>query len=176
LNEFSIETARIFEPLLKPSRYKGAWGGRGSGKFHFMAGAVVEHYLLNPVAASSASVRFRRHSLNLQSFSSKTRSRSSRSALNSECSTTASRHPAEGSSFSKAWSMPRQLEGYNIAWVEEAQTLSARCLALLRPTIRAEGSEIWFSWNPRRKSEAVVLINRQPNADLDAPPNVRYWG
>jgi hypothetical protein len=20
-----------------------------------------------------------------------------------------------------------------------------------------------------------VLINRQPNADLDAPPNVRYW-
>jgi Phage terminase large subunit len=46
-------------------------------------------------------------------------------------------------------------EGYNIAWVEEAQTLSARGLALLRPTIRAEGSEIWFSWNPRRKSDAV---------------------
>jgi hypothetical protein len=21
-----------------------------------------------------------------------------------------------------------------------------------------------------------VLINRQPNADLDVPPNVRYWG
>jgi len=21
-----------------------------------------------------------------------------------------------------------------------------------------------------------VLINRQPNAELDAPPNVRYWG
>jgi hypothetical protein len=37
----AIETARVFEPLLKPSRYKGAWGGRGSGKSHFMAGAVV---------------------------------------------------------------------------------------------------------------------------------------
>ena len=49
----------------------------------------------------------------------------------------------------------KSLEGYNIAGVEEAQTLSARCLALLRPTIRAEGSEIWFSWNPRRKSDAV---------------------
>ena len=47
------------------------------------------------------------------------------------------------------------LEGYNIAWVEEAQTLSDRSLTLLRPTIRAEGSEIWFSWNPRRKSDAV---------------------
>ena len=49
----------------------------------------------------------------------------------------------------------KSLDGYNIAWVEEAQTLSARSLALLRPTIRADGSEIWFSWNPRRKSDAV---------------------
>jgi phage terminase large subunit len=48
LNELSIETARVFEPLLKPSRHKGAWGGRGSGKSHFMAGAVVEYCLLNP--------------------------------------------------------------------------------------------------------------------------------
>jgi len=29
LNELSIETARIFEPVPKPSRYKGAWGGTG---------------------------------------------------------------------------------------------------------------------------------------------------
>jgi phage terminase large subunit len=50
VNELSIETARIFEPLLQPSRYKGAWGGRGSGKSHFMAGAVVEYCLLNPGA------------------------------------------------------------------------------------------------------------------------------
>jgi phage terminase large subunit len=46
----TIETARIFEPLLKPSRYKGAWGGRGSGKSHYMEGAVVEYCLLNPGA------------------------------------------------------------------------------------------------------------------------------
>ena len=44
----TIETAHVFEPLLKPSRYKGAWGGRGSGKSHYMAGAGVEHCLLNP--------------------------------------------------------------------------------------------------------------------------------
>ena len=44
----TIDTARIFEPLLQPSRYKGAWGGRGSGKSHYLAGAVVEHCLLNP--------------------------------------------------------------------------------------------------------------------------------
>ena len=27
-----IQTARVFEPLLAPARYKGAFGGRGSGK------------------------------------------------------------------------------------------------------------------------------------------------
>jgi hypothetical protein len=32
LSTLKIPTARIFEPLLQPSRYKGAYGGRGSGK------------------------------------------------------------------------------------------------------------------------------------------------
>ena len=44
----TIQTARVFEPLLKPSRYKGAWGGRGSGKSWFMAEALVERCLLRP--------------------------------------------------------------------------------------------------------------------------------
>ena len=37
----------------------------------------------------------------------------------------------------------KSLEGFRIAWVEEAQTLSQRSLSLLRPTIRVEGSQIW---------------------------------
>ena len=43
----------------------------------------------------------------------------------------------------------KSLEGYDVAWVEEAQSLSYRSLTLLRPTIREEDSELWFSWNPR---------------------------
>jgi phage terminase large subunit len=49
----------------------------------------------------------------------------------------------------------KSLEGFKRAWIEEAQTLSTRSLTLLRPTIRAEGSEIWASWNARRKSDAI---------------------
>lgn len=49
----------------------------------------------------------------------------------------------------------KSLEGFKIAWIEEAQTLSARSLTLLRPTIRVANSEIWASWNPRRKSDAI---------------------
>jgi phage terminase large subunit len=55
----------------------------------------------------------------------------------------------------------KSLEGFKRGWVEEAQTLSATSLRLLRPTIRAEGSELWFSWNPRRKNDPVDMLLRQ---------------
>src|SRR5262249_25373864 len=54
----------------------------------------------------------------------------------------------------------KSLEGYRIAWVEEAQTLSQKSLDLLRPTIRTEGSEIWFSWNPTRRTDPVDAFFR----------------
>jgi phage terminase large subunit len=42
LSILKIQTARIFEPLLKPARYKAAHGGRGSGKSHFFGELLVE--------------------------------------------------------------------------------------------------------------------------------------
>lgn len=49
----------------------------------------------------------------------------------------------------------KSYEGYDVAWVEEAQTMSARSLELLRPTIRSPGSELWFSFNPRSAADPV---------------------
>lgn len=57
----------------------------------------------------------------------------------------------------------KSLEGFNIAYVEEAQTLTALSLEMLRPTIREEGSELWFSWNPRSKRDPVDEFLRGPN-------------
>jgi phage terminase large subunit len=37
-----IPTAKVFEPLLAPARYKGVYGGRGSGKSHFFGELLVE--------------------------------------------------------------------------------------------------------------------------------------
>jgi phage terminase large subunit len=62
----------------------------------------------------------------------------------------------------------KSLEGYDRAWVEEAQDLSQASLDLLRPTIRTEGSEIWFCWNPRRKSDAVDKLFRGDEVPADA--------
>jgi phage terminase large subunit len=61
----------------------------------------------------------------------------------------------------------KSLEGFKRAWVDEAQSLSARSLSLLRPTIRAPRSEIWGSWNPVRKADAIEEFLRGPNG---APP------
>jgi phage terminase large subunit len=49
----------------------------------------------------------------------------------------------------------KSLENFSRAWVEEAQSLSARSMELLLPTIRTPGSEIWFTWNPDQPSDPV---------------------
>jgi phage terminase large subunit len=69
----------------------------------------------------------------------------------------------------------KSLEGFKRAWIEEAQTLSTRSLTLLRPTIRAEGSEIWASWNARRKSDAIdeFLRSKKPPGSIVVQANWR---
>jgi phage terminase large subunit len=42
LSTLRIPTAKIFEPLLEPARYKAVHGGRGSGKSHFFGELLVE--------------------------------------------------------------------------------------------------------------------------------------
>jgi phage terminase large subunit len=55
----------------------------------------------------------------------------------------------------------KSLEGFDICWVEEAQTLSQNSLDLLLPTIRKDNSEIWFSWNPQYKTDPVDKFFRK---------------
>ena len=45
MSDLNIEAAEVFLPLLEPARYKGAHGGRGSGKSHFFGELLVFHCL-----------------------------------------------------------------------------------------------------------------------------------
>jgi phage terminase large subunit len=54
----------------------------------------------------------------------------------------------------------KSLEGFKRAWWEEAQTATAYSLNLLRPTLRSVGSQIWFSWNPKRKTDPIDVVLR----------------
>ena len=51
MTTLKIHTPRIFLPLLEYSRYKGVHGGRGSGKSHFFAEALIEQCLLEKTDA-----------------------------------------------------------------------------------------------------------------------------
>jgi phage terminase large subunit len=62
----------------------------------------------------------------------------------------------------------KSLEGYDCAWVEEAQSLSQTSLDLLRPTIRKPDSELWFTWNPRQNSDPVDALLRGTTPPKDA--------
>lgn len=162
-----IQTARVFQPLLKPSRYKGAHGGRGSGKSHFFAGLMIEDHLAEK-GLRSVCIREVQKSL-----------KESAKRLIEDKLTEQGLGEADGFKvFREVVQTPgdgliafngmqdhtaesiKSLEGYKRAWCEEAQSLSARSLSLLRPTIRSEGSELWFSWNPRRKVDPVDLMLR----------------
>lgn len=56
----------------------------------------------------------------------------------------------------------KSLEGFRIAWVEEAQSLSDKSLRLLRPTMRAPGAEMWFSWNPDQPEAPIEFLRTRP--------------
>ena len=169
-----IETAPVFEPLLQPSRYKGAWGGRGSGKSHFFAELLIEECLLNPglravcIREVQKSLKESAKRLVEDKISEYGLANAGFEVLRDEIRTPGGGLIIfQGMQDHTAESI-KSLEGFGRAWIEEAQSLSSRSLSLLRPTIRAPGSELWFSWNPRRKSDPVDKMLRGDELPTDA--------
>ena len=154
------EVAEVFEPLLEPARYKGAYGGRGSGKSHFFAEQLVEDSLYH---RGLLSVCIREVQQTLKHSSKRLIEKKLIDlGVGGEFRVFSDRIQTPGDGIIAFQGMAdhtaesiKSLEGFGRAWVEEAQTLSLRSLTLLRPTIRADGSEIWAGWNPRRKSDAI---------------------
>ena len=48
-------------------------------------------------------------------------------------------------------------EGIDICWIEEAEGLTEAQWAVIDPTIRKEGSEVWILWNPRLTTDFVQV-------------------
>lgn len=160
-----IETPRVFLPLLQDARYKGAHGGRGSGKSHHFAESLVEDCLVH---SGTRAVCIREVQKTLKE-SAKRLIEDKIEALGVSqyfnVKSTEIETPGggviifQGMQDHTAESI-KSLEGFHRAWCEEAQTLSARSLELLRPTIRAPGSQLWFSWNPRSALDPVDALLR----------------
>jgi phage terminase large subunit len=164
-DKLAVEVAPVFEPLLEPSRYKGAWGGRGSGKSQFFADAIIIRCLSEPGLRVLACREIQK-SLK-ESAKRLIESKIEDYGLGSlfDCQVAEIKTPGGGLiAFAGLQDHTadsiKSYEGFDVAWVEEAQTVSQRSLNLLRPTIRKPGSELWFSWNPRFDSDAVDQMLR----------------
>lgn len=157
-----IQTAAVFEPLLHPARYKGARGGRGGAKSKFLGGLLIDDCMREPIRA--VCVREIQKSLeqSVKRLLEDTIEEYGVGHLfNVKKSWIETPHDGviifQGMRDQSAESI-KSLEGYNRAWVEEAQSLSLRSLDLLRPTLRQEKSELWFSWNPRFPNDPVEVL------------------
>jgi phage terminase large subunit len=166
-----IPTPRAFLPLLENKRYKGAFGGRGSGKSHFFAELAIEE------AVSMPGLRF----LCVREIQ-KSLKQSVRQLLIDKMETLGVRGHFEireeeirspgGGLFTfqgmqnHTADTVKSFEGYSRAWAEEAHTMSARSKDLLFPTIRAPGSQIWASWNPENDTDPIDVHFRK-----DPPEN-----
>lgn len=168
-----IPIPAVFTPFLQPSRYKGAFGGRGSGKSHAFADLLIERCLLHAPCRAVCVREFQR-SLE-QSVKRLIEDKIDEYGLGREFRilNTHIETPRDGIIIfmgmqSHTAESMKSLEAYDVAWVEEAQSLSQRSLDLLRPTIREEGSEIWLSWNPRHATDPVDRLLRGEHVPPDA--------
>jgi len=175
-----IPTAEVFLPLLEPSRYKGAFGGRGSGKSVVFADMLIEQSLAEPGESGEGlrSVCIREVQKDLAQSSkllieSKIKDFQLTEADGFKIFRDVITTPRDGLIIFKGMNdytadSIKSLEGFKRAWWEESQTATAHSLNLLRPTIRAKDSELWFSWNPRRKTDPVDVMLRGPQLPTGA--------
>lgn len=167
-----LETAEVFKPLLEPAPYKGAHGGRGSGKSHFFAEKLIEDSLAEPGESGEGlkSVCIREVQKDLaQSSKALIESKLSKFGITEADGFKVFRDvietPKDGLIIFKGMNdytadSIKSLEGFKRAWWEEAQTATKHSINLLTPTLRMAGSERWFGWNPRRKQDAVESLLR----------------
>lgn len=165
-----IEFPEYFQPYFQPARYKGLHGGRGSGKSHCFAGLGVLRCAESPgfrivcvreVQRSIADsvkmlIEDKIEAFGLASFFKVTEAEI--------VGRNGSRIIFRGMQNHTAASI-KSLEGFDVAWIEEAQTISRKSLDLLTPTIRKAGSEIWASWNPENADDPIDVDFRQMPPD-----------
>lgn len=164
MSTLQIETARVYQPLLKPARYKGAHGGRGSGKSHFFGELWLEENI-----ADKFDFVCLRETLKSLEFSVKKLLEHKIERYNAgayfdiQDRRILSKHGGvtifEGMQNHTAESI-KSLEGFDRAWFEEAQAASDKSLTLLRPTIRKPGSQLWFGWNPVNATDPIDALLR----------------
>lgn len=158
--------------LFKPSRYKVLHGGRGGAKSWGIARALLIKGASQPIRVLCAremqsSIRDSVHKL----LSDQIKALGLEEFYEIQQSIIKGRNGTEFGfeGLRHNISSIKSYEGANIAWVEEAQTVSKASWDVLIPTIRKEGSEIWVSFNPELEEDETYqrfVLNPPPDSQV----------
>ena len=169
MTSLTIETAEVFEPLLYPARYKGAHGGRASGKSHFFGDLWLDENIrmkLDCVCLREIQKSLEFSVKKLLEQKIETYNAGAYFEVQDARILTQSGGVTifQGMQNHTAESI-KSLEAFDRAWFTEAQRATQKSLDLLRPTLRKETSELWFDWNPNDPTDPIDVLLRG-----DRPP------
>jgi len=147
----NLKIIKKFKPFLEPHRYKIAYGGRGSGKSWSIAQLLIVAAWKKPIRVLCAREIQRSIQDSVLQLLADTIKRLELEEYfevqkTQIIGTNGSRFLFEGlrSNITKIKSM----EGLDIVWCEEAESITFSSWETTIPTIRKQGSEIWVSFNP----------------------------
>jgi len=171
MTQAQVELPHWAECLWEPCRYVALYGGRGAAKSRSIATALAiqateKHHRVLCGREVQKSIRDSSKRLIEDSIR--------RIGLASAFTFTESeiRGPNESlflfSGIRGNADAIRSIEGITDFWGEEANSLSAASLDTLTPTIRAPGSRLIFSWNPRDPKDPIDALFRGSNLEEEA--------
>ena len=164
----TVEIPAAYKGLFLPARYKVYYGGRGGGKSWAFATALLIQGMQRPLRVLCAreyqnSIADSVHKLlcdviercGWSVFYDITKDRIV-GRNKTEFIFTGLHHNVQEI---------KSKEGIDRCWVEEAHNVSAESWAVLLPTIRKDGSEIWISFNPQRVDDPTFDFVLHPRPD-----------
>ena len=172
MNESVVKLPKKFKELDSPYRYKVMYGGRGSAKSWTVARKLLLRCVENPLLILCTrelqkSIKQSVHrllrdqikALQLENFFTITET-SIKGINGSEFIFLGVKHNTEEI---------KSTEGVDICWIEEGHSLTENSWDIIDPTIRAEGSEIWITYNTRFKFDYIhkmFVIDKPPGSSL----------
>lgn len=166
----TVQIPECFEFLFEPARYKVVHGGRGSGKSVNVAkvllikGAEQQHRILCCRELQS-SIRDSVHKL----LSDEISAMGMQDFYEIQNAGIFGRNGTEFifKGLRHSVSEVKSMQGCTICWVEEAQVVSKASWEILLPTIRADGSEFYITFNPILEEDETYkrfVVNPPPGA------------
>lgn len=154
--ETRLSFAPKFKPLFQPKRYKTFHGGRGGAKSWAAARALVimaasKKLRILCTREVQNSIKDSVHKLLKDQIEMLGLNPWFRITNETITSASGSEFLFKGLRFDPLGI--KSTEGVDICWVEEAQSVSSDSWAILIPTIRKEGSEIWVTFNPGEEQD-----------------------